>query len=170
MPEILELLTRNKNEALDAYQAIAAETSLTAVEGVRTSFLERFGPERLRDAKGRDLLDIVHGDGVVKGMFYDLEFGGTAANYGGVAGGSALKFKVYRSTEGEFRRKGIGAAPAPCSDQEAIQITEALVSSLLRGLALAEELKLDVGDPDLWRRYDDEVQPDRYPLAGAHGW
>ena len=157
MTDRVELINKNKEDVLHAYRVVVAETSVEQIEGIRAKFLDRFGPQVLQAASGKDLLEIVHGDGFSKGMFYDLEFGNTADTFGSVAGGSSLKYKVYRAADGAFRRKGAGSTPVPCSETEAIQITEAIVGILLKGVSLADQLRLDSGNADAWTQFDEEV-------------
>ena len=65
-------------------------------------FRERFGPNVLRGLDGEQLLDLMHNHSNRDSLVYWLEFKGDEefpARFGSIAGGSALKFGIYRRKE-----------------------------------------------------------------------
>lgn len=76
--------------------------SRAQLEGFYALFRERFGPERLRNLDGDELLSLMHDHGRRDGLVYWLEFKDDEefpAIFGSIAGGSALKFGIYRRKE-----------------------------------------------------------------------
>ena len=66
------------------------------------TFRESFGPEILQTLDGQDLLEKMHAHGNQDSLVYWLEFKDDEelpAVFGSIAGGSALKFGIYRSNE-----------------------------------------------------------------------
>ncbi len=96
-------LGRDLREARDR---LAAEGEI--LDATRTSqclrlFRERFGPDVLASLDGEALLDTMHRrDGAKDSLVYWLEFKDDEefpARFGGIGGGSALKFGIYQSAE-----------------------------------------------------------------------
>jgi 5-methylcytosine-specific restriction protein B len=89
-------------------------------------FRRAFGPEVLRSLEGTELLERMHAHGNRDSLVYWLEFKGDdefPAIFGSIAGGSALKFGVYRRAEtGTWATKGGGSAPKDISVDEAVEI------------------------------------------------
>src|SRR5438874_12818339 len=70
-----------------------------------STFREQFGPEKLASLDGTALLETMHAHGNRDSLVYWLEFKNDdefPARFGGIGGGSAFKFVI-------FRRKGTGA-------------------------------------------------------------
>ena len=106
---------------------------LESRESQRLDFLVAYGPEVLARLHGESLLYKLCGEpGASKGgLFYELEFGNTL-KLGGIGGGSALKFEVYRGADGDWKRRAPTAnSPVRCSLDEAIAKAEFLVHDLL---------------------------------------
>jgi len=146
---------------IDAYHQLAQVIPPSLLEERRLGFLSRFGLEQLQQAHGTSLLELFHGNAAqqTRGLIYNIEVEPTLKPFGGVKGGSALKFKVYRGwTDQQFYRKGPGKEPVPATDAEALEITESLARSMVRGLALAGELGLDAGDYDSWLDFEQRIR------------
>ena len=65
-------------------------------------FQQKFGPETLASLDGEELLEVMHTHGNKNSLVYWLEFKDDQefpAIFGGIDGGSALKFRIYRSKE-----------------------------------------------------------------------
>jgi 5-methylcytosine-specific restriction enzyme B len=79
------------------------------------AFRRAFGPEVLRSLSGPTLLERMHAHGNRDSLVYWLEFKDDEefpARFGSIAGGSALKFGVYRRREtGTWATKGPTSAP-----------------------------------------------------------
>jgi 5-methylcytosine-specific restriction protein B len=67
------------------------------------TFRERFGPQRLTNLDGEELLTTMHAHGNRDSMVYWLEFKNDdefpTASFGSIAGGSAFKFGIFQRKE-----------------------------------------------------------------------
>ena len=67
------------------------------------TFRGRFGPEILKGVDGEALLELIHGQGNKDSLVYWLEFKHDdefeTRRFGSIAGGSALKFRLFRRKE-----------------------------------------------------------------------
>ena len=140
------LLPEAKQILLTAYHKEASATHPETIEAKRRQFVAEFPPEQLGKLRGKELLEFVHGPQAASGLLYQLEFGELGKGLGSIAGGSALKYRVYRAQTGEWKRKGAGAVPVACSELDAIRITEQLADQLYSGFLWADELHLGVGE------------------------
>ncbi len=68
-----------------------------------SAFKTRFGPDALRGLDGEQLLDFIHDHGNRDSLVYWLEFKNDdefdTKRFGSIAGGSALKFRIFRRKE-----------------------------------------------------------------------
>lgn len=156
-----------KARLLTAYNTLQSTLPASSVEDERLRLLSQFPPNRLATLRGRELLEFFHGQQPREGLFYNLEYGGT--NLGNIWGGSSLKFKVYRAENGEWRMKGKGNVPVPCSQEQAISITEYLASDLGNALALVDNLGLQDGNFERWREFDQRVSQASTELSPNDG-
>jgi 5-methylcytosine-specific restriction protein B len=162
------MIPKAKHHLLDQYANTAAKLSPEMIEAKRQAFLTKFPPSSLATLSGDALMAFFHegiGEGGKttfngkKGLFYELEFGADAEPFGGIAGGSALKYKIYRAADGTgYRKKGQGNVPVPCSDAEAVQITADIARSLSDALNLADSYHLAVGDRAQWQKFEEELR------------
>lgn len=107
-------------------------------------FRERFGPEALASVDGPALLDRMHGRGEARdSLTYWLEFKNDdefpGDRFGGIGGGSSLKFEIYRSRKGEWMR-GRGTKQAPIGEDEAVQVARRQRAELIAGVRLLDGL------------------------------
>lgn len=121
-------------------QALTAQGALPAKEQLDryySTFRLHFGPDALRGLDGEELLERMHAHGSRDSMVYWLEFKDDEefpALFGSIAGGSALKFGVYKRAEtGGWAMKGSGAAPRDIPTAEAIAIAQKHRDQLLAG-------------------------------------
>ena len=90
------------------------------------TFRQRFGSDRLKNLDGETLLEAIHNHSNRDSLVYwlefknDEEFPGTM--FGSIAGGSALKFGIYRRKETGVWMKGSPQNQQELSTEEAIQI------------------------------------------------
>lgn len=150
------------------------------VEGAhkeRRAFLERYHPDRLRGLQGVELLDRLCGtdEDPGSGMFYQLEFGQTKS-WGGIGGGSAVKFEVYRGQDGSWKKRGSGNVGVSCTEAEATQLAEQLVLGvLLPGNEAAQQLASNPTDRETWQTFSElsmqlpRLYPGNQPLL-ERGW
>src|SRR5208283_2808413 len=87
------------------------------------TFREHFAPDRLRQLDGEELLNTIHAHGNRDSLVYWLEFKKDdefPEGFGSIAGGSALKFGIYR-------RKETGAwMTGQATNQKEISVAEAI--------------------------------------------
>ena len=97
-PQIFDDLKAALNHGLASGELL---TSLQ-IEQQTALFRERFGPAVLRDLDGEALLRLMHGrlTGETRCLAYWLEFKNddefSGNQFGGIGGGSALKFGIYQ--------------------------------------------------------------------------
>src|SRR5687768_3746240 len=148
-----DLHPRIRPELLELHRAMSADGTLPSrplLQSYYDAFRREFGPEVLRSLDGQELLERMHAHGNRDSLVYWLEFKDDdtfPAIFGSIAGGSALKFGVYRRAEtGTWATKGTGSAPKDISMTEAIEIARSHRDQLL---AAAEVLAaLPVGADD----------------------
>ena len=91
----------------------------------RDTFRGRFGPEKLRNLDGEALLVTMHDHGNRDSLVYWLEFKSDdefPAYFGSIAGGSALKFGVYKRSETGVWMTGSPTNQRELTVEEAVEI------------------------------------------------
>jgi 5-methylcytosine-specific restriction enzyme B len=110
--------------ALDAGLVSGALITSNQITQQLDQFQQRFGPVVLRDLDGEALLRLMHGrqDSESRCLTYWLEFKHDEefAGFGGIGGGSALKFGIYQR-----QRDGAWMAGSP-QEQRVLSIDEAI--------------------------------------------
>jgi 5-methylcytosine-specific restriction enzyme B len=138
------------------------------------AFRQRFGPEALRSLDGVELLERMHAHGSRDSMVYWLEFKDDEefpAHFGSIAGGSALKFGVYRRAEtGTWATKGNGNAPKDIPIDEAIVIAQRHKAQLLAAVDVFSARAPDETDEGAMRLQDElrRLAPDVENTAWGH--
>jgi len=139
-------------------------------------FRERFGPSVLAGLDGEPLLTLMHDHGNRDSLVYWLEFKNDdefeTPKFGSIAGGSALKFRIFRRKEtGNWQAGGEKAnQPQDITKETAIEIARSHRDQLLRGIELLGNFKHDATDDDYAELQDqmDELAPDVSRLAWGH--
>ena len=139
-------------------------------------FHERFGPSVLAGLDGEALLTLMHDHGNKDSLVYWLEFKNDdefdSRSFGSIAGGSALKFRVFRRKEtGNWQAGGEkGNQPKDITKEEAIEFARSHRDQLLKGVELLDGLPDNATDDDYAQLQDqmDEVAPDVSRLAFGH--
>ncbi len=110
------------------------------------SFYEKFSPEILEKLEGVDLLNkiFIH-DGDQNNLCYNLEFSNEYNKFGGIGGGSAFKYHLFKNKDLGWR-KGTSQKPTNISEEEAIQVGTKIRDALVRGAKFIESAKLDTVD------------------------
>jgi len=164
-------------ELLAIHQAVLAQ-GVTPVgdelDACYRRFRERFGPDVLEATEGQRLLTLMHGrQGNRDSLVYWLEFKNDAdfpAVFGSIAGGSALKFKIYQSNEtGDWmtgpprrqRRLSVDEAVAVATEQR-----DQFVAAARHLVELARNPD-DVDYPALQQRLE-TIAPDLADSAWGH--
>ena len=144
-----------RDELLEFYRNLKADGTIRAPQQLQRyydAFRQEFGPEILRSLQGRELLERMHAHGSKESLVYWLEFKDDEtfpAIFGSIAGGSALKFGVYRRAEtGTWATKGSGNSPKDIGLDEAIAIAERHREQLLAAVELLSALRADADDLD----------------------
>lgn len=115
------------------------------------TFRARFGPEQLRRLDGEALLETLHDHGNHDSLVYWLEFKNDdelPAIFGSIAGGSALKFGIYRRKETGAWMTGSPQDQRELSTEEAVQTARKHRDQLIRGAELPDSLPEGADDTD----------------------
>src|SRR5660398_171900 len=123
-PAVRNLVLERHRHLLEAGKILSSPT----LERCYERFRERFGPEKLSQLDGVALLETMHLHGNRDSLVYWLEFKNDeefSAQFGSIAGGSALKFRVYFSAEAESWVSGSPMHKQYLSEQEAVEIARA---------------------------------------------
>ncbi|WP_295443649.1 AAA family ATPase [uncultured Thiodictyon sp.] len=168
-PRIFEDLQTTRTRLLEQ-GALLTKDALNACYDL---FRRRFGPEVLAGLDGEELLNLMHLHGNHDSLVYWLEFKDDEefpVRFGSIAGGSALKFGLYRRNETGEWMTGAPTQQRKIEIGEAVSIARRHRDQLIAGARLLEVLPA-VGTPadyaELQRRMD-EVAPDVSRLAWGH--
>ena len=150
--------------------------TVAQLEREYTLFRERFGPTVLKTMDGEALLSFMHDHQRKDSLVYWLEWKNDeefqTRRLGSIAGGSALKFRVFRRKETGTWQAGRerGNRPIDISIDEAIGYARSHRDQLVRGCEVIEALPNNATDEDYAQLQDqlDEVAPDVSRLAWGH--
>ncbi|WNG15840.1 AAA family ATPase [Cystobacter fuscus] len=147
--------------------------SRAQLEGFYALFRERFGPERLLQLDGDELLSLMHDHGRRDGLVYWLEFKDDEefpAIFGSIAGGSALKFGIYRRKETGAWMTGSPTNQRELSQSEAVRLAQRHREQLLLGIRLLEPLPSNGSDSDYLRLQEqlEAAAPELCDLSWSH--
>jgi 5-methylcytosine-specific restriction protein B len=139
-------------------------------------FRSKFGPQVLRSLDGEHLLSLMHDLSNRDSLVYWLEFKNDeefeTARFGSIAGGSAMKFRLFRRKETGVWQAGSekGNQPQDISLEKAIEIARDHRDQLLRGTELLNQLPADATDEDYALLQDQmtEQAPDVSRLGWGH--
>jgi 5-methylcytosine-specific restriction protein B len=116
------------------------------------AFREKFGPAALAKLDGEALLNFMHEHGNQSSLVYWLEFkndeGFRTRNFGSIAGGSALKFRIFRRKEtNQWQAAGPkGYLSKDITVDEAIEFARSHRDQFIAGAGLLEALSEDADD------------------------
>ena len=149
--------------------------SQTQLDQYYSIFRQRFGTDALKGLDGEALLTFMHDHGNKDSMVYWLEFKNDeefdTKRFGSIAGGSALKFRIFRRKEtGHWQAGGESNKPKDITVEEAVEIARKHRDQLLKGVELLNEFSDDATDEDYAQLQDemDELAPDVSKLAWGH--
>lgn len=110
------------------------------------SFNEMFSPEILEKVEGVDLLNkiFIH-DGDQNNLCYYLEFSNEFNRFGGIGGGSAFKYYLFKNKDVGWRI-GPSKNPKNISEEEAIKIGTKIRDAIVSGAKFIRTAKLDTVD------------------------
>ena len=159
----------------DRYQQLNAEGKLLSraqLDQFYAAFRGRFGPDVLAGLDGEALLDLMHAQ--KDSLVYWLEFKNDdefPARFGSIAGGSALKFGIFKRKEtGAWTTAGEGKSLKEITKDEAISAARRHRDQLIRGVELLGQLPPTGTDADYARLQEqmDREAPDVSDLAWGH--
>ena len=137
------------------------------------TFRARFGPEVLGRLEGEELLNTIHAHGNKDSLVYWLEFKDDEefpGFFGGIAGGSALKFGIFRKKETGAWITGSPTEQKELSIPEAIAVARSHRDQLMAGSKVLDELGADSSDATYSALQDalDKAAPDLSDSAWGH--
>lgn len=139
-----------------------------------SAFHERFPLARLRRLHGRELLYELHGRAGSDSLMYWLEFKNDEQFnnllFGGIRGGSALKFVIYQSAEDSSWRTGTPSNIVEITETEAAAVAEKQRDQLLAAVAVVQALPRDPASAAYatLQAEIEEAAPDFHHLAFFH--
>ncbi|MDP3442086.1 MAG: AAA family ATPase, partial [Ignavibacteria bacterium] len=159
-----------QNSKLDESGSILSNSQL---EKYYQLFRLKFGPEVLASLDGETLLNTMHDSSNHDSLVYWLEFKNDEElpnRFGGIGGGSALKFGVYRRGETKNWVTGSPQKQEQISVEQAITIARKHREQLLAGVKLLENLPLNASNDDYAKlqKQMDEIAPDVSNTAWGH--
>ena len=177
--QIPMLSESKRQQIIDRHQELVDKGSLPTIEKLETQyalFNQKFGPAALSGLDGEALLTFMHDHGDKNSLVYWLEFKDDEEfdnfDFGSIAGGSALKFRVFRRKETGNWQAGseVGNKPQDITKEEAVEYARNHREQLLRGVELLEALPSGANDDDYAQLQDqlDEAAPDVSRLAFGH--
>lgn len=106
-------------------------------------FHEKFSPEILEKLEGVELLNkIFLHDGDQNNLCYNLEFSNEYNRFGGIGGGTAFKYYLFKNQELGWR-KGSSQKPTNINEEEAIQIGTKIRDAIVEGAKFIKSTKLE---------------------------
>ena len=161
-------------ELQNLHQKLRTEGDLLSHEQLTqyyATFRERFGPERLSRLDGEALLTTMHDHSNHDSLVYWLEFKDDEefpAAFGSIAGGSALKFGIYRRKETRAWMTGTPRDQRELSVAEAVEIARQHREQLVRGAQILSEFPHEADDAayrELQAQFDSEC-----PAVSDKAW
>ena len=168
-----------RNEITSRHEDLLNKGSLLPVDQLESQyalFKQKFGPDILARLDGESLLTLMHDHGNKNSLVYWLEFKDEdefdTRGFGSIAGGSALKFRIFRRKETGNWQAGseVGNKPQDITTEEAIAVARSHRDQLLKGVELLNALPIGATDEEYAQLQDqlDEVAPDVSRLAFGH--
>ena len=171
------MLDKSVREHLkQGYEQLLAQGQLPSREKLPeyyVNFRNHFAPEKLLQLDGEELLNIIHAHGNRDSLVYWLEFKNDEEfpeYFGSIAGGSALKFGIYRRKETGAWMTGSPMDQKEISLAEPIRIARSHRDQLVAGARLLEVLSCDSSDENYMKLQDhmDADAPDVSNTAWGH--
>ncbi|NLZ53255.1 MAG: AAA family ATPase, partial [Thermoanaerobacteraceae bacterium] len=170
-----ETLVKRFKEAYDKLNASGKLVPKARLDEYHKTFEQNFGPEQLKQLDGVALLEKMHDHSSVNrdSLVYWLEFKDDdelPAIFGSIAGGSALKFGIYKRKENGIWMTGSPQKQQELSLEEAVDYARKHRDQLIRGAALLEKLPHQATDED-YRALQQQMEaeaPDVSDTAWGH--
>lgn len=166
-------LARELKEAYERRYAAGELLSRDRLAQHYATFRERFGPEQLQNLDGEALLETIHNHSNYDSLVYWLEFKNDEelpAMFGSIAGGSALKFGIYRRKETGAWTAGSPQKQIELPIDQAVQVARRHRDQLVRGAELLEQFPANGSDTDYRHLQEqmDNIAPDVSRAAWGH--
>lgn len=160
---------RTTHADLSTQGELASQESL---RGYYATFRQRFGPDVLQQLDGEELLELLKGNGK-EDLVYWLEFKDDDEfpdHFGSIAGGSALKYGIYRRKQTRAWTAGNPVEQREISTAEAITFARAHRDQLLRASELLALVPADADDATYAKLQDDlrRAAPDVQDSVWGH--
>jgi 5-methylcytosine-specific restriction enzyme B len=174
MADLHPILRSDLLQVLDQVRTDEPKRNQANVQRYLETFRRRFGPDVLRSMNGSELLELMHDHGNRGSLVYWLEFKDDEefpAIFGSIAGGSALKFGIYRRKESQaWATKGKGNAPKDIPQAEAVHVAERHRDQLLAAVEVLQSLPNNASDETYLRLQHElrRVAPDVEDSAWGH--
>jgi 5-methylcytosine-specific restriction protein B len=174
MPTISDAVRKRLEEKHRQLDAAGDLLSRDRLEAYYARFAAVFGSDVLQSLDGEELLERMHAHGRQDSLVYWLEFKDDdefpTTRFGGIAGGSSLKFGVYRRRETGAWTVGSPQEQLSISVDEAIAIARKHRDQLVAGARLLDSWADDISDEayaKLQHRIE-AVAPDVQDTAWGH--
>jgi 5-methylcytosine-specific restriction protein B len=174
----LMLTETKRQEIADKCQELLNDGKVyteTQLQRYYATFRERFGPDVLARLNGVALLELMHDHGNKDSLVYWLEWKSDeefdTKQFGSIAGGSALKFRVFRRKEtGNWQAGDDKNKPKDIPVADAIELARTHRDQLLKGVELLEQFPQSATDDDYAELQDqmDELAPDVSAFSWGH--
>lgn len=171
----------NRKQIIERHEQLQDEGKLRTKQQLDKEyalFRERFGPLVLQGLDGEALLTLMHDhrrsnrDSLVYWLEFKNDDEFETRKFGSIAGGSALKFRIFRRKETGTWQAGSeqGNRPEDITVEEAINYARTHRDQLIKGCELLEALPPNATDDDYAELQDqmDELAPDVSRLAWGH--
>ena len=157
-------------QALDAQGKILSKAKL---EGYYRTFRNRFGPDKLASLDGEALLIEMHHASSYDSLTYWLEYKNDddfPAIFGSIAGGSALKFGIYKRKETDAWMIGSPQKQREISVEEAVKIARNQRDQFIAGAQVLSQFPPDASDENyvFLQSEMDRAAPDLSNTSWAH--
>lgn len=168
-----------KGSLLETYQKLDADGKIMSqgqLDRYYETFRKMFGPERLKSLDGVALLETIHAHDSTNrdSLVYWLEFKDDeefpTSLFGEIAGGTALKFGIFKSREKRVWMTGSSANMYEISEEEAIEVARKHRDQMVLGADLLEKLPYNasVEEYEKLQRDMDEYCPNIANSAWGH--
>ena len=126
--------------------------SKSPLDSYLKAFRDRFGPDVLNNLDGEALVDTMHNQSNQDSLVYWLEFKNDdefpSPAFGSIAGGSALKFGIYRRKETGAWTTGSPNKQREIELYEAVSIAKKHRDQIAKGVSILEQLPENPSDSD----------------------
>lgn len=160
--------------ALEELRSAGKLPSKEQLKEYHDAFRRRFAPEHLQNLDGEALLRTMHDHSNTDSLVYWLEWKNDdefpSSLFGGIVGGSALKFRIYRRKDTGEWMTGSSKSQQVISTEEAVNYARLHRDQLASGADLLAQFETDGSDED-YRGLQEQMNsaaPNLADLAWSH--